>query len=173
MNSDNPYAPPSATQDADIQDVLARVGCCVHCEKSNFRVRNSRHPVNLHWLLNPILGLNELILGQRVPAEMYICVNCGDWKTPKFHFLHCPSCSRLHSVLIWSGGNAFRNWFGLVCPDCECGIPCIINLMTFFTSVILSPILLPLYLLSAPAYRRWCAERSRASRQRQIGDDAG
>ena len=127
------------------------------------------HPLNpilIHWQINPGLAVNELLLGQRIPRQTFVCRHCGDWSKPEFQFYECPGCQRKHSSKIWIGRNAFGNWHGLVCPDCEAKIPCLMNVFSLLIWVVLSPILLPLYFKTNTNFRSWSARRSREARQR-------
>ncbi|MDE3252881.1 MAG: hypothetical protein KGO92_08740 [Bacteroidota bacterium] len=82
----------------------------------------------LHWIINPGLFVNELILGQRVPKEMWIEKNSSKPLSDKT-WIPCPHCHTLHDGRTWSGrnGTAFKNWFGLYCPACGGIIPCLTN----------------------------------------------
>lgn len=42
------------------------------CKNSEFKVWTWKNPVMLHWIINPGLAINELILGQRVPKIILI-----------------------------------------------------------------------------------------------------
>ena len=137
---------------------------CHRCGQSHFRSWEPYHPVMLHWVLNPGLAFNELVLGQRVPRRILICRNCGDWNSQEFQFVRCESCDRLHSLKIWVGRNSFRNWFGLVCPDCGESIPCLANLTSTLICVAVCPISLPIYLCCRGRYREWSQQRSQVAR---------
>ena len=82
-----------------------------------------------HMILNPGLAINELVLGQRFPKNLYNCKSCT---TPLYErsWVHCPECDTFHSGMIWSGKNAFKHWLGMFCPSCGGEIPCLSNYTT-------------------------------------------
>jgi hypothetical protein len=80
----------------------------------------------LHWVLNPGLAVNEIVLGTRVPRVMYICRDCQEPLGARTYAV-CPSCRSAHASMIWSGWNGFGHWLGLVCPDCGKDIPSLRN----------------------------------------------
>lgn len=95
----------------------------------------------LHWIINPGLVINELLLGQRVPKLMLIDKQAkGNWFEKSR--VPCPHCNTVHSGMVWTPKNntAMRNWFGLYCPSCGGIIPCLMNVTTFIVLVITSPI---------------------------------
>lgn len=97
-----------------------------------YKVYTWKNWMILHWILNPILVINELVLGQRIP-KIYLEDIISD--KPKFErvLVPCPHCKKLHDGRTWSteNGTAFRNWFGLYCPNCGKIIPCLINGFSF------------------------------------------
>lgn len=88
------------------------------------------------WFFNPGVVINELLLGQRMPRLTLI-----DKKSPKplmeRTYVPCPHCEVNHQQSIWShkNGNAFKNWYGLYCPNCGEVIPC---MMSFFSQITLA-----------------------------------
>lgn len=95
-----------------------------------FKIWSWRNPVMLHWIINPGLVFNELILGQRIPKIMLIEENSPKSLQERTK-IPCPHCATLHSSLKWSTkNNAFKNWFGLYCDNCGNTIPCLTNLTT-------------------------------------------
>ena len=94
----------------------------------------------LHWIINPGLMINELILGQRVPKVMLIEKDSKKSLAEK-SFIPCPHCGTFHSGLEWSPQNktAFKNWFGLYCNKCEGIIPCVRNLTSLIILVVTFP----------------------------------
>lgn len=94
-----------------------------------------------HWIINPGLAFNELILGQRIPEKLLI-----EKKSVKSFaersFIPCPHCGTIHSALKWAPQNktAFGNWFGLYCDNCGKIIPCLRNATSFIIIIITSPI---------------------------------
>ncbi len=41
-------------------------------DKKKYKIWNWKSPVILHWIINPGLVINELILGQTIPKVMLI-----------------------------------------------------------------------------------------------------
>ncbi len=41
-------------------------------DKSKFKIWTWKNLVMLHWIINPALAINELLLGQRIPKIMLI-----------------------------------------------------------------------------------------------------
>jgi len=110
-------------------------------DKSKYKVYTWRNWMVLHWILNPGLIINELILGQRVPK---ITLEDKTIDKPKFErsIIPCPHCETLHDARTWStqNGTAFKNWFGLYCNSCGKIIPCIISVFSLIILIITFPI---------------------------------
>lgn len=110
-------------------------------DKSKYKTWTWKHPLMLHWMLNPGLAINELLLGQRVPKLMFI-----ERDSPKAlankSFIPCPHCGTLHPGSKWSVENnsAFYNWFGLYCDKCGQIIPCLRNLTSWLLLALSFPI---------------------------------
>lgn len=110
-------------------------------DKSKFKVYTWKNWMMLHWLLNPGIMVNELILGQRVPK-----ISLEEKTTDKQWFersiVPCPHCETLHDGRTWSSvnGTAFKNWFGLYCNTCGNIIPCLINVFSLIILIITFPI---------------------------------
>lgn len=106
-----------------------------------YKVYTWKNWMYLHWILNPGLLINELILGQRVPK-----ITLEDQRSdlPKFErmYIPCPHCQTVHDSRTWSpqNGTGFKNWFGLFCPKCENIIPCLMNLFSLLVLTITFPI---------------------------------
>lgn len=111
-------------------------------DKEKYKIWNWKNPVVLHWIINPGLVINELILGQTIPKVMLIE---REGKKPfyKRSFIPCPHCGELHSGLKYSAQNktALKNWFGFYCDNCKAIIPVQRNL----TSLILLAITFPIW----------------------------
>lgn len=109
-------------------------------DKSKFKIRNWKSAEMLHWIINPGLVFNEIILGQRLPKVMLIEKNTSKTFQEKTK-IPCPHCGTLHSGLKWSTkNNAFKNWFGLYCDNCGKTIPCLTNLTTFLLLSLTFPV---------------------------------
>ena len=80
------------------------------------------------WLLNPILSINELVLGQRIPKETLVELDVERTSPPK-EYVECKACGQLTDLDLWPrAGVKFRNWFGLACPTCGSKLPTCLNL---------------------------------------------
>lgn len=109
-------------------------------DQERYKVYTWKNWMVLHYLLNPGLVINELILGQRIPK-----ISLED-KTSEKPFLErsyvpCPHCDALHDGRTWStqNGTAFKNWFGLYCTKCGEIIPCLMNLTTLLVLTVTFP----------------------------------
>lgn len=96
----------------------------------------------LHWIINPGLIINELILGQTIPKVMLI-EREGNKPFYQRSLIPCPHCGEQHSGLKYSAQNktAIKNWFGFYCDNCKGIIPVQRNL----TSIILLSITFPVW----------------------------
>lgn len=95
----------------------------------------------LHWIINPGLAFNELILGQRIP-KISLEDKTSDKSRVERSYVPCPHCNMLHDGRTWStqNGTAYRNWFGLYCSNCEGVIPCLTNGLSFVILIVTYPI---------------------------------
>src|SRR5215213_3473660 len=84
---------------------------CPICNGHEFSTWAFPHPLILHWVLNPGLMVNELLLGQRIPKITYFCRHCGS-ETTGLRYYHCDACDRFHEETIWTDGNGFGHWLG-------------------------------------------------------------
>ncbi len=109
-------------------------------DKSKYKAWTWKHPYILHWMINPGLAFNELVLGQKVP-KITLIEKSNKPLTEK-SFIPCPHCGTIHSGLKWAYPNktAFGNWFGLYCDHCNKIIPCIWNLTSLVILVVTFPI---------------------------------
>ena len=101
-------------------------------DKSKFKIWTWKHPLMLHWIINPGLAVNELIFGQRVPKIALIEKDRTKSLEEKTK-IPCPHCNTIHSGIKWSivNNTAFKNWFGLYCDNCGRTIPCLTNLTSY------------------------------------------
>jgi hypothetical protein len=108
---------------------------------TKYKVWTWKHPLMLHWILNPGIAVNELILGQRIPKVTLVE---KENKAPlgERTFIPCPHCNTIHSSLKWTSQNktAFKNWFGLYCDNCGKIIPCLTNLTTYIILGVTFPV---------------------------------
>jgi hypothetical protein len=110
-------------------------------DRTKYKVLTWKNVLKLHWIINPGLFINELILGQRIPKISLIERNRNKTLAER-SFVPCPHCSTIHSALKWTPQNktAFKNWFGLYCDHCGKTIPCLRNLTSLLILVITFPI---------------------------------
>lgn len=108
-------------------------------DKTKYKVWKLPHPLLLHWVLNPGLAFNEVILGQRIP-KITLIDKTSDAPLIERQYVPCHHCGTIHNGLIWAKKGAFKNWFGLLCPECEKIIPCIWNI----TSLVLLALTFPI-----------------------------
>ena len=110
-------------------------------DKEKYKIWDWKSPMILHWIVNPGLIINELILGQTIPKVMLIE---REGKKPFYQrsLVPCPHCGTLHSGLKWSSQNktAFKNWFGYYCDNCKKIIPVQRNLMSLLVLAVTFPI---------------------------------
>lgn len=117
----------------------------------------------VHWVLNPILFINEIFLGQRIPRTTYCCVTC-DKSWVERQYVQCPGCHVLHPAWTWGKANALGHYFGLFCPDCGHRIPCLMNVVSMILVIVLMPIWFPIWYLIRDRWIAW--ERKRAGKSR-------
>jgi len=115
----------------------------VRFDTNKYKVYTRKHWMILHYILNPGLAFNELILGQRIP-KMMLGDKTSDKPRMERCYVPCPHCHTLRDGRTWStdNGTAFKNWFGLYCTNCGGIIPCVRNVTS--------------YLLLALTYPIWC-----------------
>lgn len=125
--------------------------------RNKYRIYDWKHFMMVHWMLNPGLAFNELILGQRIPKVM---LEDKTSNKPRYErtFVPCPQCDTLHDGRTWSIQNntGFKNWFGLYCPSCGGIIPCLTN----FTSFIILAVTFPLWgWFRKPLKEKWLKQQ--------------
>lgn len=110
-------------------------------DKEKYKIWDWKSPMILHWIINPGLVINELILGQTVPKVILIE---REGNNPFYHrsLVPCPHCGKIHSGLKWSFQNktAFKNWFGYYCDNCAEIIPVQRNLTSLIILILTFPI---------------------------------
>ena len=108
-------------------------------DKKRYTIWTVGHPLLWFWVLFPVLTLNELILGQRIPKVMLIDKE-SDKPLMERGYVPCPHCGTLNDHRLWAKGNAWGHWFGLVCPRCHQVIPCLWNIFSLAVLVITYPL---------------------------------
>lgn len=110
-------------------------------DTTKYKTWTWKHPLMLHWIINPGLAINELFLGQRVPKVTLIEIDTNKPLAER-NFIPCPHCNSIHFGYEWSHENksAFGNWFGLYCNKCGGIIPCLRNLTSSIILTVTFPI---------------------------------
>ena len=109
-------------------------------DKSKYKIQTWKTIANLHWIINPGLAINELLLGQRV-AKITLIEKDDSKSLPERTKIPCPHCGTIHPAKKWlPPNNSFKNWFGLYCDDCGKTIPCLTNLTSMILLVLTFPI---------------------------------
>lgn len=119
-------------------------------DTNKYKVWTWKNPLMLHWMINPGLAFNELVLGQAVPKVSL--VEKSNRSLPERSFVPCPHCRTVHPGLKWSLQNktAFGNWFGLYCDNCGNTIPCLRNL----TSLVLLAVTFPIWIWFIKSWKK-------------------
>lgn len=108
-------------------------------DKTRFVAMTRKDRRMLHWILNPAVMINELLLGQRMP-KMLLIDQISDKPLEEIQFVPCPHCGKVHDGRLWSKENGFKNWFGYYCPDCGNIIPCLRNLTSLLVIILTVPV---------------------------------
>jgi len=110
-------------------------------DKSKYKIYDWKHPIVLHWLINPGVAVLELFHGIRVPKVMLIERNSNKALIDRT-FIPCPHCNTLHSSAKWYPQNAeFTSWWGgMYCDNCGKTIPYLTNLTTYILLGITFPL---------------------------------
>ncbi|MFT2112459.1 hypothetical protein [Marinomonas sp. 2405UD68-3] len=124
-------------------------------DKNKYKVWKLPNWMLLHWVLNPGLAFNELVLGQRIPKVTLIDKQ-SDAPLMERQYIPCPHCKTIHNGLLWSKKNALGNWFGYLCPNCHEIIPCLWNV----TSLVLLTLTFPIWgWFKKPLKNRWLTKK--------------
>lgn len=112
---------------------------CPNCGGRHFKVSKFPDPLILHYVLNPGIAINEILLGQCVAKVTLYCQTC---QLPLYEraYIPCPHCRSMNNSLLWSKRRAFGNWLGYVCPNCRRRIPRLWNLFSIVILVIFAPV---------------------------------
>jgi hypothetical protein len=108
----------------------------------------------VHWVLNPGLLFNEVILGQRIPKVTLLDQQSSDIYANRGYVL-CPHCQSLHSSRRWGKGNAFFHFNGLYCPKCEANIPTLLNVFSIIVLLLTFPIWKPMQMVFGERFKQW------------------
>jgi len=108
-------------------------------DKKKYKIRTWKHWTMIHWVINPGLLINDLILGQRIPKVILFDKTTGK-SLIESQFIPCPHCGKLNDAKLWSKNNAIKNWFGYYCPNCGKIIPCMVNLTSLLIIILTFPV---------------------------------
>lgn len=108
-------------------------------DKEKYKIWKLPHPLLLHWIINPGLAINELLLGQRLP-KISLIDKTSTKSLIERTYIPCSSCNSLNDSRLWSQKNAFGHWFGYVCPECGARIKCLWNITSLIILVATFPI---------------------------------
>lgn len=129
---------------------------------AKYKIMKLPNVVILHWVLNPGLCINELILGQRLPKATLID-ETSDEPLSERSYVECPSCETIHNLKLWGKGNGFRHYNGLYCPICEEKIPSLLNVFSILLLVLTFPLWKPAQLIYGERFKAWELVRLRAN----------
>jgi hypothetical protein len=101
---------------------------CPKCGGRHYKVWKLTHPIVFHYVLNPGIAINEILLGQCLPKVTLLCQTC---QLPLYarSYVPCPHCRAMHDARLWSKQKAFGNWRGFICLSCGKAIPRLWNLV--------------------------------------------
>ena len=136
-------------------------------DTDKYEIWSWKHILFFHWILNPGVVFNELVLGQRIPKIMLIGKENGRVLYDK-NYVPCPHCGTIHDSKTWvhHNGTAFGHWFGMYCPNCGGIIPCLQNISSYIILALTYPIRAPF--LKA-AKRRWLAKQPKRYENLDLG----
>ncbi len=132
-------------------------------DEKKYKIWNWRTFSFFHWIMNPGIAFNELLLGQRVPKVMLIDKE-SEKPLMERTYVPCPHCETIHESAVWShkNKNVFKNWYGLYCPSCGGIIPCLLNVC----SRVILAITYPLWFWRKEAARaKWIEKQKQKSVQ--------
>lgn len=97
-------------------------------DRDKYKVLHAKSIEVIHWKVNPLLAINELVMGHRIP-EVLLIDKTSDQPMLDRGYVPCPHCETLHDGRTWSKQNntVYHNWYGYFCPNCQQIIPCVRN----------------------------------------------
>ena len=120
-------------------------------DRDRYTVWTWKHPLMLHWILNPGLAINELVLGQRVPA-VTLLDRTSSRPLVERQYVPCPTCGAHNHGLVYAKV-AMGNYAGLVCAECGAPIPMMKNALTWLILLVTWPLWKPLERRFGPGLR--------------------
>ncbi|MFA7172953.1 MAG: hypothetical protein WC340_05985 [Kiritimatiellia bacterium] len=143
---------------------------CPICDSPNVATYSWKHPLMLHWIINPGLAFNEVFLGQRLPSISYVCRDCK-LPLPKRNWIICPHCSETTMATVWMGKHSFCHWLGVMCPHCGKLMPSLWNLTSRVLIAVLCPLWIGPYFLFRDKYLDWERNRADSALKKQTNDE--
>ncbi|WP_133406858.1 hypothetical protein [Parashewanella tropica] len=110
-------------------------------DKDKYTIWKLPNLLLIHWIINPAIAFNEIILGQRLP-KLTLIDKTSDAPLLERQYIPCPHCESMNDARLWAKSNAFGHWFGYVCPKCDGIIPCLWN----FTSLVILALTFPIWM---------------------------
>jgi len=126
-------------------------------DKEKYNICNWKHPVILHWIINPGCVINDLILGQTIP-KVFLMERNSNKPFYARSIVPCPHCGTLHPGIKYSKQNntLFKNWFGYYCDHCSKIIPVQRNL----TSILILGVTYPFWIWFKKSIRqKWLKQQ--------------
>jgi DNA-directed RNA polymerase subunit RPC12/RpoP len=117
-------------------------------DRARYNVWTLPNWILLHFVLNPVLAINELLLGQRVPAVILIDKHCEKPWTER-QYARCPDCGELNDA--WAYQTSVGNYAGLACRACGAKIPTLTNALSWVILRFTWPLWRPLERRYGPA----------------------
>ena len=110
-----------------------------------------KHPLMMHWILNPALAFNELVLGQRIPCLTLIDTQ-SEAPLADRTYIPCPHCQAMNPASLYAK-TGLGNYAGVVCAECGEEIPTLKNALTWVMTFLTWPIWAPIKYRFGPALR--------------------
>jgi hypothetical protein len=120
-------------------------------DRERYIVWTWKHPFLLHWILNPGLAINELVLGQRMPA-VTLLDRTSSRPLVERQYVPCPTCGAHNHGMVYAKV-AMGNYAGLVCAECGAPIPMLKNALTWLILLVTWPLWKPLERRFGPGMR--------------------
>lgn len=102
----------------------------------------------LHFVVNPVFVINELILGQRMPAVILVDRHADKPWTAR-QYARCPECGEMNDA--WAYQTSVGNYAGLACGACGAKIPTLTNALSGLILILTWPLWKPLERRYGPA----------------------
>jgi hypothetical protein len=118
-------------------------------DRERYKAWKLPNPWLVHWVINPGLAFNELVLGQRLPAFSLIERDRQKALKDRESIVPCPSCGAMNDGALY-GETALGNYAGLSCVECGAKIPALKNVFTWLILMVTWPLWKPFELRLGP-----------------------